>query len=215
MVPEGTGEDDRQPLPHRLEGAVEMQDSPIGVVVVLDELKRDDLTLREETLEEADGVLICPGGAVAVEVCRQVAPEEDPSVSEYRHIAPLHRDVVWSRHYLIRIDLRPDGIVRLHLLLSVGDDIGTNKRVPDDEAYISRKDLLHTPVPPGTKDGHTLPLHKGDKRLYLTIEILIQGILVVQDGVVRLSVVGLGQCRRFAVMKCHTGHHSVQLPDLV
>ena len=192
-----------------------MQNSPIGVVVVLDQLKRDDLALREETLEEADGVLIRPGCAVAVEVCRQVAPEEDPSVSEYRHIAPLHRDIVGSRHDLIRIDLRPDGIVRLHLLLSVGDDIGANKRVSDDEAHISRKDLLHSPVPPGTKNGHALTLHEGDKGLYLTIEILIQGILVVQYGVVRLGVVSLCQCRRLAVMKCHTGHHSVQPPYLV
>ena len=70
-------------------------------------------------------------------------------------------------------------------------------------------------MPPGTENGHALPLHEGDKRLYLTIEILIQGVLIVQDGVVRLGVVGFGQCRRLAVMKCHTGHHGVQQPYLV
>ena len=159
-MPECTREDDRQALPYRLKGTVKVQNAPIGVVIILDQLQWDDLSLREETLEEAYGVLICTCGAIAVEVGRQVASQEYPTVSKQCHIATLHGDVIGCYHYLIRIYLRPDRIVRLHLLLSVSNDIGADKRTSNNKPHIPGKDLLHTPMSTGAQDSHALPLHQ-------------------------------------------------------
>ena len=60
----------------------------------------------------------------------------------------------------MRLDLRPDRIVRLHLLLSISNDIGTDKRISDDKPHIPSKDLLHTPMSTGAQDSHALPLHQ-------------------------------------------------------
>ena len=79
---ECTREDDCQVLPYRLEGTVKVQDAPIGVVVILDQLQWDDLSSREKTLEEAYGILVGSCGAVAVEVGCQVASQEYPSISK-------------------------------------------------------------------------------------------------------------------------------------
>lgn len=185
---ESPREKDALVCPHRLERAVEVKHAGVGIRVVFDELEGYDFFVGEEVFQKPYGVLVRACHSVLAVVRRQVHPEEY-LVLDDDHVPTFDVYVLGRGDDLGGVYFGNNVVVGLHFGLTVGDDVCAYHLVFDDERDISGKYLVYAGYTPGSENLYAFPFDDFGEPFHFATKCFVGGVLVMDEGVVRLGVV--------------------------
>ena len=168
---------------HRHERAVQVEDALVRVGVALAEVQGDDGLFGEDHVQVIQGEAVRAGRLHRRIVHEIVLAQEDVVVVQ-DDVTAVHMDRLRQVVDVLVMDLAVDVAVGVDLFLPVGDDVGDDDLVFDDEADIPGEDLVASLHQRRAVHLHAVLVQDGLEGAHLGDDVLVGRVNPVQDGFV-------------------------------